>query len=276
MSKRIPRDAYAIIIGAMKCGTSSLYSYLRGHPEICPAIVKEPEFFSENQGHGVQADNYSNLWSFDGSVHKYALEASTGYTKYPLEPNVPKNIFSYGIRPKFIYIIRNPFDRISSHFNFMQKNGSWLLTIDDEYLINTSNYFLQLEQYRKFFPLEDILILDFDELRDNPDQLLRRIYNFLGLSYRYFPKEYKVKNQTQIKSQFEKNLTRLKLYTTFFGYAPTPLKQLGKNFLRRVSPPKKRILTNVEKEFVYNELKEGMASLHHIYGFDVCKWGFDI
>jgi hypothetical protein len=276
MSNRIPRDAYAIIIGAMKCGTSSLYSYLRNHPEICPAMIKEPEFFSENQGHGLQIDNYNDLWSFDGSVHKYALEASTGYTKYPLELNVPKNIFNYGIRPKFIYIIRNPFDRIPSHFNFMQKKGSWILDINDRHLISTSNYFLQLEQYRKHFLLEDILILDFDELRDNPALLLQRIYEFLDLSYGYFPKEYKVKNPTQIKSKFEKNLSKLKLGASLLGYVPKPLKQLGKNLLRKVSPPEKRILTEIEKEFICNELKEGMASLHRIYGFDVCKWGFDI
>ena len=276
MSNRLRRDAFAIIIGAMKCGTSSLYSYLRDHPEICPAIIKEPEFFSENQGHGVQVDNYSDLWSFDDLIHKYALEASTGYTKYPLEPNVPKNIFSYGIRPKFIYIIRNPFDRISSHFNSMQNRESWLFSINDKYLINISNYFLQLEQYRKYFPIEDILILDFDELRDNPTRLLQRIYEFLDLSHEYFPKEYKVKNATKIESKFEKNLRRLKLSASFFRYIPTPLKQLGKNLSRRMFPPKKRILTDTEKEFVYNELKEDMASLHHIYGFDVCKWGFDI
>jgi hypothetical protein len=87
MADRIPKDAYAIIIGSMKCGTSSLYSYLEGHPEICPAVGKEPEFFSENQAITVQVDNYS----VNDSVHKYALEASTGYTKYPSEPYVAKN-----------------------------------------------------------------------------------------------------------------------------------------------------------------------------------------
>ena len=100
----IPKDAYVIIIGAMKCGTSSLYDHLQKHPEICPAIAKEPEFFSENQSQKILAESYNELWSFDGSVHKYALEASTGYTKYPSEPKVPKNIFDYGINPKFIYI----------------------------------------------------------------------------------------------------------------------------------------------------------------------------
>ena len=115
MVTKIPKDAYAIIIGSMKCGTSSLYSYLAQHPEICPAASKEPEFFSENQGHGVKVEKYEDLWNFGMSVHRYALEASTGYTKYPMEPNVAKNIRDYGIKPKFIYVIRNPFDRIQSH-----------------------------------------------------------------------------------------------------------------------------------------------------------------
>lgn len=39
MPDPIPVDAYALIIGAMKCGTSSLYDYLQGHPEICPAVT---------------------------------------------------------------------------------------------------------------------------------------------------------------------------------------------------------------------------------------------
>lgn len=276
MADRIPRDAYAMIIGAMKCGTSSLYTYLQDHPEICPAITKEPEFFSENQSHGVvQVEHYSDLWSFDCSVHKYALEASTGYTKYPAEPRVPKNICDYGISPKFIYIIRNPFDRISSHFNYMQRNKSWLLNIADTHLIDTSNYFLQLEQYRKYFPIEDILILDFDELRDNPRLILKKTYQFLDLSHSHFPEDYKVMNPTPVETELENKLRRLKI-SILFSRVPNPLKKYIKKMLRRTFPSEKRILTDAEKEFVYKKLKEDMTSLHHIYGFDVRKWGFDI
>ena len=79
-----------MIIGAMRCGTTSLFNYLAEHPEICPAINKEPEYFSENQGHKVQVDNYNDLWPYYNSNHKYVLEASTGYTKYPVEKGVAK------------------------------------------------------------------------------------------------------------------------------------------------------------------------------------------
>src|SRR3954469_11077337 len=89
----IPSDGHAIIIGAMKGGTSSFYNYLIQHPQICGARAKEPEFFSEHQLHKVRCDRYSDLWDFDAEKHRIALEASTGYTKYPLEPNVPRNIF---------------------------------------------------------------------------------------------------------------------------------------------------------------------------------------
>ena len=274
MSDNIPKDAYAIIIGAMKCGTTSLYDYLIKHPEICPSISKEPEFFSENQSHGVKVVKYSDLWSFDNSIHKYALEASTGYTKYPTEPNVPRNIFNYGISPKFIYIMRNPFDRISSHYNFMQKDKSWRLQILDAHLLGTTNYFIQLEQFRKYFPLQDILLLDFDELKENPAKVLKKTYEFLGLSYHYFPEKYEVKNVTPIESEAERNLRRSKS-GIIFGYLPKPIKKAGKKFLHIISPPAKRALTDKEREMVYNEIKESMSNLYRIYGFDVSKWGFD-
>lgn len=276
MPNRINIDGYAIIIGAMKCGTTSLYSYLQEHPEICPAITKEPEFFSENQGRGAQVSNYNDLWDFDDSVHIYALEASTGYTKYPLEPNVPQNMYRYGIMPKFIYIIRNPFDRITSHFNFMRKSSSWDLNIDDNHLINTSKYFLQLEQYRQYFPRENILVLDFDELRENPRQVLQNIFQFLGLSYSCFPEKFEIKNATQIEpeTKLEKKIRKLKL-STISGYIPIHLKERAKNLIRGVFPPEKKLnLSDTEIQFVYDELKEDMAKLQQAYGFDVCKWGF--
>jgi len=70
----------------MKCGTSSLYSDFAKHPDDLPCITKEPEFFSEHQKHCYNGvTNYEDLWNFDPGVHRFALEVSTGYTKYPEE-----------------------------------------------------------------------------------------------------------------------------------------------------------------------------------------------
>lgn len=245
MPANIPRDAHAIIIGAMKCGTSSLFNYLSGHPQICPAKVKEPEYFSEHQGHAIKVGTYADLWNFQPGVHRYALEASTGYTKFPLEKNVPATIFRHGIFPRFIYIIRNPFDRIASHFNFMQHDPSWKRNMADPHLIATSNYFLQLEQYRRYFDRRDFLILDFDELKENPAAVLRQVYMFLGLSEDYFPEEFRVMNATDDVVPAKAGIDR-------------------------------HVLSVEERERVYAGLAADMKMLYQVYGFDVTKWGFAI
>lgn len=272
----IPENAFAIIIGAMKCGTSSLYSYLEGHPEICPAVVKEPEFFSINQLHGVQVKKYGDLWHFNKDKHKYALEASTGYTKYPREPDIPKKMHAYGLKPKFIYVIRNPIDRISSHFNYMQREITWDLEIHDKHLIASSNYYLQLEQFRKYFPKENILLLDFDELKNNPRSLLEKTYSFLEISDNYYPTDYEVKNPTQQQTELESSLKKSK-FGPVLQKLPESLRTFGKKMVSNYSKPvSKKVLSESQIAYVYDELEESMFHLHESYGVDVSKWGFDI
>jgi hypothetical protein len=275
MSDIIPKDSHIMIIGSMKSGTSSLYDYLCSHPKICAGSIKEPEYFSENQKHGEDVEHYRDLFSFDCSTYKYTLDGSTGYTKYPKESNVPKNIFNYGISPKFIYIIRNPFDRISSHYNFMQKNNKWKYDIIDEQLIHTSNYFLQLEQYKRYFPQDQILLLDFDDLKTNPSALLKRVYDFLGLSY-YFPNSYEVKNRTP-DYNIERRIKKIGV-TRLGRYLPTSFKNQLKALLRITFPSKskKRELTQAEREYIKTQLNDDMRNLNELYGFDVAKWGFDL
>lgn len=273
MHNEIPKDAHAMIIGAMKCGTSSLYSYLSGHPQICPAITKEPEFFSENQAHGVPVSRYSDLFSYDGSIHRYTLDGSTGYAKYPSEPNVAKNIYDYGISPKLIYIIRDPFDRIESHFNFMRRSDNWSLDIVDEHLVSTCDYFLQIERYKEYFPPSNLLLLDFDELRCDPRATLVRAYSFLGLCHGYFPDIYKVKNRTRHVSKTEQGLRKTKI-DRLLRFLPIAGKDSLKHALQKMSPGSKRALTSDERELVFNRLKDGMHRLTDMYGFDTRKWGF--
>jgi hypothetical protein len=120
----IPKDRYALIIGSMKCATTSLFSYLAEHPAIAPAKIKEPEFFSRNQGHQAKLARYEDLWDFDPDIHRYAMEASTGYSKWG-ERGAAERIHAYGLRPRLVYVVRDPFARIESHYNFMLQNPAW-------------------------------------------------------------------------------------------------------------------------------------------------------
>ena len=270
----IPKNAYVIIIGAMKSGTTSLYSYLAGHPEICESSIKEPEYFSRHQSHGAQGKQYEELWNFDETVHRYVLEGSTGYTKYPAEKGVPARIKAYGINPRFIYILRNPFERIESHFNAGRFNPEWKHSILDEHLINVSKYYMQLQRYREYFPRERFLLLDFAELKNSPETVLRQIYGFLELDKIVLPDSYDIKNKTISNSKLDILYRKLIRTVGINRILPEPLKRVFRRILsERITIPRKMLLA-AEREQVHNTLEEDMMKLRDEYGIDVVKWGF--
>lgn len=283
----IPKDAYVMIIGAMKCGTSSLYSYMIEHPQICPCVIKEPEFFSENQIHGYDekgrkikecVTRYDDLWDFDPARHRYALEASTGYTKYPDEAHVPQTIHDAGIVPRFIYLVRNPFDRIESQYSFEKALPGFhrAASLASDLFLNYSNYFLQLTQYRRYFASANFLILDFDEMKQSPEATLRRVYAFLGMDA-HIPASFAVFNETKLVSDLEVAVLHNRRVMAVAGLLPKSVRTFGRKWLRDFSlKTKKRRLTQTERSQIFERLQGDMRRFHEEYGVDVSRWGFHV
>jgi hypothetical protein len=277
MSVFIPEDAYFIIIGAMRSGTTSLYMHLKTHPQICPAFVKEPAYFTDRRGDqmGLNIKDYKDLWNFDPCKHNYVMEASTNYTLYPHENNVPKNMFEYGINPKLVYILRDPFDRIESQYNFLRYRKWFKFNIDHDRLVLPSDYYLQLTQYQEYFNKDNILLLDFNELKNDPFNLLKKIYSFLKIKEVNFNNDHMPKNPTPSISILENNINNN--FNHMINKLPKPIKRVGKYIIRSVMvPPQKRELTRDERVRIHNRLKLNMMKLYRIFGFDVRTWGFTI
>ena len=95
---------FVFIIGAMICGTSSLFEYLGEHPEVAPCTLKEPCFFSSKSNWEKGFDWYHQLWQWNAKVHKFALEASVDYTKSHIYPDVACKISTIKANCKFIFI----------------------------------------------------------------------------------------------------------------------------------------------------------------------------
>jgi len=260
------------LIGAMKSGTSTLYKHLSLHPEICCPTIKEPEYFSVNMGHPeYKIGDYFDLFKLTKS-HNYILDASTGYAKFPMESGVPERIFSYGLLPKIIYIVRNPLDRIESHYNHMTKYADWNSSITSENLINTSRYYMQLQQYLHYFKKEDILVLNFDDLVNDYKTVLRKVYDFVEIKDEIFSEKSIQNNKTKPVNR-KKIVLKSKL-RNILKYIPIPVKTFARRIFDFFFVTKKSKLSKKQKNYVKSKIEEDIKCFGKEFSFDVEKWGF--
>ncbi|MCB0457413.1 MAG: sulfotransferase [Flavobacteriaceae bacterium] len=262
-----------IMIGAMKCGTSTIFKHLQLHPQICFPPLKEPEYFSKSMGQEkYKLGAYEALFDIQPG-HNYTFDGSTGYAKFPAEKGVAQRIYDYGLQPKFLYIVRNPFQRIESHYNFMRKDLQWKSSIIADHLIHTSNYFIQLEQYATYFDKNDFLILDFEELMADYKKTLKRIYDFVGIEDYVFSENEIQNNKTKAVNRNELKLQ--KQLGGKFGFLPKSFRQFAKKVLGKLSKREKRTLSAKERTYVREKLQSDMLKFQEVYGFDVSRWGFN-
>ena len=176
---------FALIIGSMKSGTSSLFSLLAQHPEVSPCVTKEPEFFVRDEKFNEGMNSYFRLWDFESSTHKVALEASTSYTKTPNFINAAERIKATGINVKFIYMMRHPVERIKSQIQMSRIKG-WKYFNDDGTIhknpLSFSKYHMQISKYYELFSPEQILLLSLEQFKENPESTLIQICKFLDIN----------------------------------------------------------------------------------------------
>jgi Sulfotransferase domain len=149
-----------LVIGAAKCGTRSLHAYLGAHPQIAMSARKELDFFvpAKNPGYGL--DWYERQFE-DAAVRG---ETSPSYSVHPFRPAVPRRIHAVVPEARLIYLVRDPIDRIVSHYLHRMVNhpeiGSFERALADPghgpELIAYSRYWHQVQQYLEYFPPEQI------------------------------------------------------------------------------------------------------------------------
>lgn len=98
------------LVGAMRCGTTAMYTYLKQHPEIFMSSLKEPHFFGSDIHHTNRPINtceeYLSLFSDVGS-ERIVGEASTSYL---YSTNASSEIGNFCNSANIIIMLRNPID----------------------------------------------------------------------------------------------------------------------------------------------------------------------
>lgn len=106
-----------IIGGTIKAATSSVFTYLIAHPQVCGSSVKETFFFTKKYSGNADRDSvlYNRYFS-PGPEHSIFVEASPDYLGH--KENIARRIHALLPEARLLFILRNPVDRLYSYYNF--------------------------------------------------------------------------------------------------------------------------------------------------------------
>jgi len=270
-----------VIIGAMKCGTTSLHHYLSLHPEISMSQQKELDFFLGKKNWKKGVDWYQS--QFKGKAQVFG-ESSPNYTAYSKFPGVPERMYGLIPQAKLIYLVRDPVERMIADY-IHQYSSSLENRGIDEALINPgkraylerSLYYTQLCYYLDYYKASQILVIPAEELRNDTRKTLSKIFDFLEVDPSYHSWQYAMQRHRSVRKR-RKTLLGEKISTS-----PTAkiLKKIPQRmrwpledilyfpFSKPINPP---VLNEQVRQKLENSLKEDTERLRNYTGCQFSYW----
>lgn len=201
-----------LIAGAAKCGTTSLYYYLKQHPDIYMSPVKEPNFFSNcttnpDSGHGDDLIARSGVTSFEDylelfkeSTGKKAVGEASTDTLFHFERTIPAIKHFLG-DPWITIILRDPVTRAYSAYNYLVREGREKLSFNEALIAEEQRrrdgyvymwqyregglYASRVRAFQEHFSRVHVLL--YDDLKLNANELMRSVYTFLDVNPDFIP-----------------------------------------------------------------------------------------
>jgi hypothetical protein len=181
-----------LIVGAQKCGTTTLHQVLHDHPEVNMSAVKEINYFTSKSKLERGLQYYSSFFDSAKKDLKVTGEASPGYICYPGVAQLIREALG---EVKIVMILRDPVKRAYSQYWDNRRHLSEPLDevqiidcyLQEEYDPNTRGYFSRgiyikfIEKYLEFFTRDKIHVMILEDLTDHPQEELRKLFNFLGI-----------------------------------------------------------------------------------------------
>lgn len=294
-----------IVVGAPKAGTTALHAALAQHPALYMSVVKEPKFFLTDgpppaRGGPGDAQTYrENVWRredyealFDTAPPGTLCGESTPL--YLQDQGAHRRMRSLVPDARLIAVLRDPVERAHSNWTHMWSAG--LEPIGDVVqacaeeprrvaagwasfwrYIGLGRYGEQLEHLYSVFPREQVLILRYMSLVDQPRQTLDQICRFLGLYegiISAIPKE-NVTAHPDRTLRYHAMSRALRVASAAGRFLPgtsgTVLTDPLERMLQRSAPPRKP-LTQEEREALLPHFEADIRLLEKITGEDFSDW----
>jgi hypothetical protein len=203
-----------LLLGGQRCGSTSLYTMLCGHPQVRAAAAKEPHFFDNHHLRGEAFYRRVFPLSADmrarGRLAGRPMVTGEATTHYLSHPAVPGRVAAMLPQLRLIAILRDPVERAYSHYQLAVRNGREPLTFeqaleaedarlageydrlmsDPSYLGEAYNlqcyrtrglYLDQLERWWAAFPPQRLLVLRSEDMFADPAAVYSQAIDFLGL-----------------------------------------------------------------------------------------------
>ena len=272
-----------LVIGAQKSATSSVCDLLSGHPEVFMTAPKEPYFFSHDEYWSRGLGWYESL--FEGAEGCLAIgDGSTTYSQCELYPNAVERIAQHLPGVKLIYIVRNPLERIQSHWMHYRSKGDretkpfHIAVRERPEYIDNSRYCKQIDQHRVHHSDDRILTLFFEHFKQDPNAVMRRAFAFLGVDPSYVPEDAGKPRHVSAKGRVDTPLLRPLRHLPGFDLVRDSMPAGLREGLRRVM--KKPIEGRPEwddesRRYVIERLADDNRAFLKRYGKPEDYWGID-
>jgi len=291
-----------LIIGAAKSGTTTLYEQLKMHHKVFMQKIKKTNYFAlknnkikflkETVARGYYEDFVYNLEDYLALFHDCDKYKAIGEASpiYLFDKDAPYEIKKMIPDVKLIVILRNPIERAFSNFLMHHpgigyettKNFIEALELEEErkknnwwwgfYYKEAGLYSIQLERYFSLFKRSQILILLYEELKDNPDVVYSKIADFLNISP-FFTDPQKQYNATKIPRirSIEKLLQNK--YLSFIGRMLFTKKsrQFFKKTIRSINSTKISI-TDEEYNYLIEYFENDIKKLEKMLNLNLKHW----
>lgn len=282
-----------LIVGAAKSGTTSIYHYLKQHPQIFMPKNKEPWFFSfagiDRRDVDIFRRKFDIVDNFDGYLDLFKDandtqvlgEASTCYLY--LYRETIENIKKYhpnwkGL--KIIVILRNPLERAFSHHLDDARNGPTKLSFEDVLekwqlkqlpklynYVDYGFYYKQVSAYKDNF--SHVRVYLFEDLKMNATSLVQDIFGFLGVDASFNPDtSLEYNSSTSSKNKFFEKIISNRI-TRFL--LPLEVKAKIKKKILKIFIRKPQI-ENSTRKYLTEIYKDDILKLQDLINKDLTIW----
>lgn len=270
-------------IGGKRCATTWLFRCLSEHPEICMPKEKELHFFSDEARYQKGVAAYENFFK-DCPSHTLCGEFSASYLSHS---EAPKRIKEYAPDIKIIVVLRDPVARALSHMQYWQSRGELSSSAAakeaiEQYpeILDCGMYAKHIRNWLEYFSLKEIYVVIYDVIEEQPQNVLRELYTFLGVDTEYQPK-----NITQRQNTARMRGSRLFWFINTLYLKARKLpgsrilfsfgRMLGLSHLIHRLTGGEGMYSSVgqkEKKWLFEQYKEDIAELESILGRYLSVW----